>query len=89
MFPLAIALEPATGWIQSAVLATGTALPAGSDLEGLAYDSANDSVLVSDESGPALREHALADGALLQTVAVPVVFGALRPNLSLEALSRS
>ncbi|MGH7790118.1 MAG: esterase-like activity of phytase family protein [Candidatus Binatia bacterium] len=89
VFPLTVTLDASSGSITTAALSAGIALGVGSDPEGLAYDSVNDSVYVGDESGPAIREHALADGSLLQTVAVPAVFSAYRPNLSLESLSRA
>lgn len=88
VYPLTISFDAASGAIATASLQSGTVLAMGSDLEGLAYNPASSSVYVGDESGPAVREHALVDGSLLQTVTVPSVFSAVRSNLSLESLSR-
>ena len=89
VYPLSVAIDPDDGAISDLVLAPGIPLAAGDDLEGLAYDPVADTLLTADESGPAIRQHDAADGALLQTLAVPPVFAAHRPNLSLESLTRS
>ena len=88
VYPLVIDFDAAGGTIATATLQSGIALAMGADLEGVAYNLTNSSVYLSDESGPAVREHALADGSLLQTVSVPAIFSAARSNLSLESLSR-
>jgi hypothetical protein len=61
------------------------------DMEGIAYtNAARNSVFLSDESFPSVREINLANGAVLQTVAIPAIFSsAKRPNLLLESLTRS
>ena len=86
-FPLTITFDPALGTITSATLSPAVTLAAGSDCEGIAYNAANDSVYVSAEVGPAIREFSLADGSLLQTLSIPPVFSNHRTNLSLESLS--
>ncbi len=63
-------------------------LASGVDLEGVAFDPATSTVLVSDETGSAIRRHNPATGALLGTLAVPPVFGSARANRSLESLAR-
>lgn len=88
VYPLALTVDPNTGLITSSALSPGIALSAGHDLEGLAFHPTNLSVFVSDETGPAIREHSLADGSLLGTVTLPTIFSSYRPNLSLESLSR-
>ncbi len=75
-------------------LITGaTTLPLGStnDFEGIAYTSAaRNSVFLSDETGPNVREYSLATGSLLQSVSIPSVFGAsMRSNRGFESLARS
>jgi hypothetical protein len=45
-------------------------------------------VLASDETGPAIREYRLSDGAVLGSVAVPAIFSQIRANFSLESLSQ-
>lgn len=87
LFPLTIQVAPNGGTIVSASIAAAIQLAAGSDVEGVAYNAANTSVFTSDESGPAIREHSIADGSLLQTLSVPSVFADHRSNLSLESLS--
>ena len=52
-----------------------------------ALGSSTCSALVSDESGPAIRRHDLATGALEQTLSLPAVFSHHRSNLSLESLA--
>jgi len=88
VYPLTLSVDPLTGLITSSSLAMGTSVSAGHDLEGIAYDPTNASVVLSDETGPAIREHALSDGSLLGSITVPPVFASYRPNLSLESLSR-
>ncbi len=85
MYPLTIAVDLADGTIDSASVGSGIAL-AGSDLEGIAF-VAPDRVLVSDEVGPNIRLHAVADGGLVQTLTMPAVLGNVRGNLGLEALA--
>jgi len=87
LFPLQLSLDMTTGTITSATLQSGVDLSHGSDLEGVAFHASNNSVLVADEGGPALREHFLADGALVTSASLPVVFNQVRANLSLESLS--
>jgi hypothetical protein len=61
-----------------------------SDFEGIAYTNPErNSVFLSSETGSYLREISLATGAELQTVATTKLWGAQRPNLALESLTRS
>jgi hypothetical protein len=62
-----------------------------SDFEGVAYTSAGrNSVFLSDENSPGVREINLATGAVMQTVTIPIVFTTnKRTNLSFESLTRS
>ncbi|MBN2375652.1 MAG: esterase-like activity of phytase family protein [Sedimentisphaerales bacterium] len=91
MYPATINIDSNTGAITSASLGTEIVLDAGSDLEGIAYDpdgnSDAGSVFISDEVGPALREHAL-DGTLINTLPVPTVYTTGRSNKLLESLTR-
>lgn len=87
LFPLDVTIDPTSGAILGVEVGSGTVLAQGVDLEGIVYDAASGSVLVADESGPALREHALSDGALLDEIALPAIFSAARSNLSLESLT--
>jgi hypothetical protein len=100
LFRLAVEVDPATGRILSASVeaalvlrdASGGALPASVDLEGVAFSASRESVLVSDETGPRIREHRFADGreiGSITTASSPAlsVFGATRSNLGWESLS--
>jgi hypothetical protein len=91
MYPLTININSATGAITSASLGSTISLSPGSDLEGIAFNPEGDggagSVYVSDEVGPAIREHSLG-GSLSHTLPVPSVYMAARLNKSLESLTR-
>jgi hypothetical protein len=87
-FPLTVELDPATGRIRSARLERGLPLPGSIDLEGVAFDGAHDSLVVSDEVGPAIREYRLRDGRQVGAVRLPAVYSSARKNLSLESLAR-
>lgn len=97
---LAIDVDPATGHITRAVTlgtlpltgADGSPLPPGRDLEGVALSGSGSSVFVSDETGPAIREHALADGRLLREIgpaSAPAlaIYASQRVNLGFEAIA--
>lgn len=88
VYPLSVTVDPHSGLITASALSPGITLATGSDLEGIAFNPSNASWLVSDESSAAIREYAVADGSLLQTLSMPAVFASVRPNLSLESLSR-
>ncbi len=87
VYPLSIELNRVTGFPASILFGTPLLLDTGSDLEGIAFNAGNDSIYVSDETGPGVREHSLADGGLLQAVPVDPVYLNIRPNFSLESLS--
>lgn len=87
VFPLAIELDPRSGTITRAAIEPGIRLPGSTDLEGVAYDRARATVLVSDEAGAAIREYRVADGRLVRSLRVPAVYQNARKNLSLESLS--
>ena len=86
-FPLSIALDAHSGTIARAVVEAGVRLPGSKDLEGIVYDSEHQTLIVSDEVGPGIREYRAADGALVRTIPVPAVYNNIRKNLSLESLS--
>ena len=87
LFQLEIQVDASSGHILSASVAGSLALASGSDLEGLVHSPLGGSVLASDETGPAIREYRLSDGAVLASLAVPAIFSQIRPNFSLESLS--
>jgi hypothetical protein len=87
LFPLRIAVDSTTGAVASAAPSRGVRLVRGVDLEGVAWEAKEKAVLVSDETGPALREHDVATGEVLRSIPLPAVFAGHRRNLSLESLS--
>lgn len=87
LYPMTIRIDLSTGTIETNTCHEGIVL-IGDDLEGVAYDPANDSVYTSDEKGAVIREHALS-GTLLGTVPGPENLKAFRNNFSLESLSLS
>ncbi len=87
LFPIEIAIDPATGTVRRAALAKPVRLARAVDLEGIVMGS-DGTVRVSDERGPAIREHRVSDGAVVSELALPPVFAKARLNLSLESLSR-
>lgn len=88
LFPLRIEIDRASGTIETAVPGPPRKLAGGIDLEGIAL-VAEDRILVCDEIGPALREHALTGGSPVRTLPIPPVFRKARFNLGIESLSRS
>ncbi|MBX3027406.1 esterase-like activity of phytase family protein [bacterium] len=88
LYWLRIAVDPATGRIGAAEAVAALPLPTSRDLEGIALTPDGQSVVVSDEVGPAVREYRLADGAWQRTATLPPVFASLRNNLGLESLAR-
>jgi hypothetical protein len=60
------------------------------DFEGIAYTNpTRNSVFVSEENNPGVRELSLANGATLQTLTIPAVFANLRDNKGFESLTRT
>ena len=60
------------------------------DFEGVAYTNpARNSVFISYEDTPGVREYSLASGALLQSVTIPSVFTTRRGNKGFESLARN
>ncbi|QOJ13575.1 MAG: esterase-like activity of phytase family protein [Planctomycetia bacterium] len=78
------------GAMSSAVVTGGLRLADTRDFEGIVWMGADrNSVLLSEEGTPAIHEYRLSDGARLQTIAVPPVFGNRRSNFGLESLART
>jgi hypothetical protein len=60
------------------------------DFEGVAYtNAARNSVFMSEENSPGVREVSLANGKRLQTVSIPGVFANRRDNRGFESLTRT
>jgi hypothetical protein len=84
--PATISINPSSGAITAASFDSAVTL-GGSDLEGIAYNPANHSVWVSDETGATIKEYGLANANYLSSVAVPTIFASYRSNYSLESLT--
>lgn len=79
----------ADGAILSATVTGGLSLAESRDFEGVAYGgSQRNSVWLSDEGAPGVREFSLADGALLDALDTPPVFANRRANRGFESLTR-
>jgi hypothetical protein len=87
LFELDVDIDPATGEILAAAVVDVLTLGAGSDLEGLVHPPLGGAVLASDETGPAIREYRLSDGAVLSNLGLPAIYGQIRANFSLESLA--
>jgi hypothetical protein len=87
MYPLTIVLNNNTGAITSATVGVGVTLNGRTDMEGIAYNPATNTVYVSDETGPAIAEYGLSGGAAVGMVSLPSVYNNLRANYSLESLA--
>jgi hypothetical protein len=88
LVPVAIAVDRASGAVAGVAPGAVVTLEGGVDLEGVAWDAGSASVLVSDETGPAIRRHDPVSGAQVGAVALPAVFAGARANRSLESLAR-
>ena len=87
IFPMSIALDPASGKILSA--SVGTAMPVKTklgDFEGIAFVPGKQSVYVSCETGDGIFGFDLKKRTVLP-VAVPPIFSKARNNKSLESLT--
>ena len=81
----------ANGTVLSTATITDFALISSTlDFEGIAYtNSTLDSVFVSYEMGPGVKEFSLSTGALTETIVIPPVFSSIRSNRGFESLARS
>ena len=87
IFPMTIALDPASGQILSASI--GTAIPVKTklaDFEGIAFVSDKRRVYVSTETGDGIFGFDLRKRTMIP-VAVPPIFSQARNNKSLESLT--
>ncbi|TWU29442.1 esterase-like activity of phytase family protein [Bythopirellula polymerisocia] len=84
-----VALSP-TGTLLSATAVSAQTLSMSLDFEGTAYTNpTRNSVFLAEEGTPGIREYSLANGAQLQSVAIPSVFANRRANRGFESLARS
>ncbi len=79
----------ATGSLVSAKAVDDLQLSESLDFEGVAYTDPNrNSVFISNENNPGLREYRLSDGVFEQSVAIPAVFANILGNRGFESLAR-
>jgi Esterase-like activity of phytase len=76
----------AEGDLNSAAVGAGLSLADQADFEGLAL-APGGSLWLSDEDGPGVRRYEPSSGARLETLPVPAVFSARRPNRGFESLA--
>ena len=80
----------ANGAINTATAVSALNITGGPDFEGIAYTGVErNSVFVSEENSPKIREFKLDGGGQLQSISLPEVYSNFRSNRSLEALTRS
>src|SRR5262245_22833212 len=80
----------ALGGIASIANVVNIPIEDGFDFEGIAYtNAARNSVFMSEENGPGVREVNLANGKQLQSVSIPAVFANRLVNRGFESLTRS
>lgn len=89
MAPATITIDLGTGQITAASLGTPISVSGGNDLEAIAYDPRDGSVLIADEAGNTITRHLLADGSQVGSINVPTVFDDARGNRGFESLSLS
>ena len=78
------------GSIASATATGSLALSPGLDFEGIAFTNlSRNSVYISEETTPAVREYHLTSGNMMQVLSMPVVFDNIRANRGLESLTRT
>ncbi|MEM9019651.1 MAG: esterase-like activity of phytase family protein [Planctomycetota bacterium] len=85
--PLTINIDPATGQITASSLGTPVTLAGVADLEGIAYDPRDASVLIAAEADQSITRFNPATTANLGSVTVPAVYANARANFGLESLS--
>lgn len=74
--------------ITTATVIGGLTLALSRDFEGIAYTGpVRNSVLLSEETTPAILEFSLTDGSLIRTISPPPIFSNIRPNFGFESLS--
>jgi hypothetical protein len=77
----------ADGAITGVGVLGGITLAESRDFEGVAVAPGGLDVILSEEGTPAVREYALADGAVVGAFGTPQVFGARRGNYGWESLT--
>lgn len=90
MFPLDLTIDEATGRIVRVVAGEFVSLKGARDLEGIAWRSAHNSVLVTDEMSDDIREYDPESGELKRSFSTPPLFrGRIRQNRGFEGVAIS
>lgn len=90
MFPLDLTIDEATGRIVRVVAGEFVSLKGAGDLEGIAWRSAHESVLVTDETSDDIREYDPESGELKRSFSTPPLFrGRIRENRGFEGIAIS
>ncbi len=78
------------GSIVSATATSDLSLSPGFDFEGVAFTNpSRNSVYISEETTPTVREYELTSGNMLQVLLMPAAFDNIRGNRGLESLTRT
>lgn len=89
LYPLSIDIDPKSGRPLGCRLSAPVRLEGVRDAEGCAWDTASETLWVSDESNASVREFDVRTGKALRSAPVPERQKRPRRNLSLEALALS
>lgn len=93
IYELDVVLDTHQKRIRSTALTEAFLVAVGDDLEGIAYNPHHESVFISSEVGPAIREHLRLPvgkgkaGDLLTDVAIPEIYRNIRHNRGFEAVA--
>jgi hypothetical protein len=87
MAPATITIDRATGQILDASLGTPVSVAGAGDLEAVAYDPRDGSVLISSEAGNTITRHAASNGGQIGSITLPGIYTNARGNRGLESLS--
>jgi len=90
LYNVTIDLNTATGLIDpnTAALGSSVVLAGSTDLEDLAYDPTDNSVVIADETGPRVARYQLNGTKVGNDLTIPAVYADARGNLSLESIAR-
>lgn len=87
MAPATIVIDRSTGLITGSSIGTPVSVVGGNDLEGVAFDVRDGSVLISDEIGNTITRHLTSDGSQIGAISVPGIYANAVGNRGLESLS--
>jgi len=89
LYNVTIDLNTATGQITGTpALGSSVVLAGSTDLEDLAYDPTDSTVVVADETGPRVARYQLDGTQVGGDLTIPAVYADARGNLALESIAR-